>query len=214
MNTLVNPKSRNHLHRIPHPCPSPKGEGYVISLSLGRGTKGEGEKNCTTNGLITGLILTVFMIFGTIMLYNNSDFEGNMVIGYTVMLGAFLFVFFGIKQFRDKHNNGVITFGKAMKVGLYITLIASTMYVAAWLVEYYLFMPDFMDKYTAYELKHASPEELPKKTEEMATYYELYKNPLFVVLLTYAEVIPLGLIVSLISALVLKRKEKGHSASV
>jgi hypothetical protein len=87
------------------------------------------------------------------------------------------------------------------------------MYVIAWTIDYYLFVPDFMDKYTAHMIQQtraggASQVEIDGKISEMARFKEMYKNPLMVVLFTYAEILPLGLIVSAISALLLKRKVK------
>ena len=108
---------------------------------------------------------------------------------------------------------GLITFGTAFRVGLYISLIASTMYVGVWLIEYYFFMPDFMDKYADHVLKSAqasgiSQVELDKKVLEMQGYKDMYKNPLFVILLTYMEILPIGILITVISALILKRKVK------
>ncbi len=136
-----------------------------------------------------------------------------MLIGYATMLIAFAFIFVGIKNYRDKYNNGVITFGKAFKVGLFIALISSTFYVITWLVEYYAFMPDFMEKYSEHVLNQAktsgaSAAELAKQTEEMQGYKEMYKNPIFVILLTYMEILPLGLVISLIAAAVFRKKAK------
>lgn len=133
------------------------------------------------------------------------------------MILAFSLIFIGIRNYRNKYNNGVITFGKAFKRGLFITLIASTMYVVVWLIDYYLFIPDFMDKYTAHVLRQsqadgASQQELQKKAAEMAKFKEMYKNPLIVILLTYAEVMPIGLVITLISAAILKRRSKGPLA--
>ena len=144
---------------------------------------------------------------------SNENFEGSMLIGYATMILAFSLIFVAVKNFRDKHNNGYISFGKAFKIGLYITLIASTIYVAVWLVEYYLFIPDFMDKYAAKMLKNVktagvSQVEIDKQVSQIASYKEWYKNPFFVVMLTYCEVLPVGLIVSLICALILKRRSK------
>lgn len=171
------------------------------------------KKIILTNGLISGIIVSAFMVYGTLSCYNNPDFEPNMVLGYAGMLLAFIFVFIGIKQFRDKINNGAISFGKAFLVGLYISLIASTIYVAVWLVEYYVFIPDFMEKYTASLLKTAQQNgagltELEQQKTEMAFYSNLYKNPIGVILLSYAEILPIGLLFTLISALILKKKEK------
>ncbi len=134
-----------------------------------------------------------------------------MILSYATMLLAFSLVYVGIKNYRDKHKNGIISFGKAFKIGLYISLIASTIYVIVWLVDYYIFIPDFMDKYTTAVLNQTKAEgasqlDLDKKAAEMASYKEMYKNPLMVVLFTYAEILPVGLIVTLISALLLKRK--------
>ncbi|HYH56703.1 MAG TPA: DUF4199 domain-containing protein [Anseongella sp.] len=169
------------------------------------------KKNVVIFGLISGLIITAMMIGSTVACYRNENFEGNMVAGYAAMIIAFSFIFIGIRNFRDRYNAGLITFGKAFKIGLYITLIASTIYLLVWLVEYYLFIPDFMEKYIAHVMREAeasgaSQAELDKKAAQMDSYKEMYKNPLFVVIFTYLEVFPIGLVISLISALILKRK--------
>src|SRR5688500_7026342 len=108
------------------------------------------KRNVIVFGLISGLIITAFMVYGTLMCYNNADFDMSMAIGYASMIVAFSFIFVGVKNYRDKYNGGVISFGKAFKTGFYISLVASTMYVVVWLIEYYVFIPDFMEKYTAY----------------------------------------------------------------
>lgn len=167
-------------------------------------------------GIIAGLIVAGMMAFSTGYYCARGDFEGGMIYGYSAMIIAFSMIFVGIKSFRDKYNDGTIRFGKAFKVGFLITLIASTIYVLGWLINYYLFIPDFMDKYAAAMIAKAktsgiSAEELAKKTAEMAQMKEWYKNPLFVILMTYVEILPVGLVVALISALVLKRtKLKGE----
>lgn len=174
------------------------------------------KKTIWINGLIAGLIVTAMMVFSTIYCYNDPNFESSMVLGYLGMLLAFSFVFVGIKSYRDKFNSGVISFGKAFKIGLLITLIASTCYVAAWLIEYYFFMPDFMEKYTAHVIKQATESgataaEIKAQTATMETYKEWYKNPFLIIVMTYFEILPLGLILSLIAALVLKRKPKSEN---
>jgi len=166
-------------------------------------------------GLIAGFIVTAMMVISIAICYRTGEFQGNMLIGYATMLLAFSLIFVGIKNYRDKYNHGLISFGKAFKIGLYISLIASTLYVVVWLIDYYLFIPDFMDKYSAHIINEAkasgsSQLEIDKKVTEMAGFKEMYKNPLFIVLLTYAEILPVGLIVTLISALLLKRKTGGQ----
>ncbi|MGH2649433.1 MAG: DUF4199 domain-containing protein, partial [Ginsengibacter sp.] len=132
-------------------------------------------------------------------------------LGYATMLIAFSMIFVGVKNYRDKYAGGVISFGKAFKVGLFITLIASTIYVIVWMIEEHFFFPDFMDKYVTHELNRLqssgiSAAELAGKTKDLEQAKEMYKNPILKILMTYAEILPVGLIVTLISSLILKRK--------
>lgn len=170
------------------------------------------KKTVLIFGLISGSIVTAFMVYASTMCYKNADFKTSEVVGYAGMLIAFSFIFVGIKNYRDKFNNGVISFGKAFKTGLYISLIASSLYVGVWLIEYYLFMPDWLDKYCTHVINAkkaggVSSTEMQKTISQMASMQEMYKNPLFVILFTYVEVLPIGILISLISALILKRKE-------
>ena len=163
-------------------------------------------------GVIAGLIVGGMMLFSTSYFCSKGDFDHGLIYGYTAMLIASSMIFVGIKTFRDKHNGGTINFGKAFKVGFFISLIASTIYVISWLITYYFFIPDFMDKYAAVMISKAqasgiSKDQLAKKTAEMAQMKEWYKNPAFVILMTYVEILPVVLGVSLISAFILKRKE-------
>ncbi|MCF0055871.1 DUF4199 domain-containing protein [Dyadobacter sp. CY356] len=169
------------------------------------------KRNIIVCGLISGAIVAVMMVTSTSLCYQSGNFEGSMVIGYATMILAFSLIFVAVRNFRDKHNGGTVTFGEAFKIGLFISLIASTIYVLVWLVDYYLFVPDFLEKYSATMIKNVKEEggtsaEINKTVAEMAGYKEMYKNPLFVILLTYTEILPVGLIVSLICALILKRK--------
>lgn len=169
------------------------------------------KKNVLIFGSLAGLIVALWMVISIASCYSNPNFEANMWLGYGSMIVAFSLIFVGIKNFRDKYNNGAITFGKAFKIGLYIALIASTMYVLAWLVDYYLFIPDFMDKYAAHVITKAkangaSLAEINHQKAQMATYAQMYKNPFMVIVLTYLEILPVGLVISLIAALILKRK--------
>jgi hypothetical protein len=167
-------------------------------------------------GLIAGLIVSAMLVITLVIYKSSGDFEHGMIYGYASMLLAFSLIFVGIKNYRDKYNHGVINFGKAFKIGLFITLIASTIYVIVWLIDYYFFIPDYGEKYAAQMLEKlkasgASQMEVAKQTKEMASFSEMYKNPLFNALITYSEIIPVGLIVSLVSSLILKKKINTHT---
>ncbi len=166
------------------------------------------RKNVLTFGIILGTILCVNMIVMVNLCYTSPDMKRNDIVGYAALVLIFSLIFFGIRNYRDKQLNGIISFGKAFKTGAIIALISSTMYVIVWLFYYYLLVPDFLEHYIPLVLKNVSQTELPAKKIEMANFKEMYKNPFFVVLITYAEVLPIGLVVTIISSLLLKCKIK------
>ena len=172
------------------------------------------KKNIIIYGLIAGIIVSILMLFSVNSISHregNFDYNISLLIGYASMLLAFSLVFVGIRNYRDKYNEGVISFGKAFKIGIMIVLIASTIYVVAWLIDYFFFIPDFMEKYSADMLDKlktsgASQMEIDTQTKEMANLAVMYKNPFYNAMMTYMEILPVGLIVTLISSLILKRR--------
>lgn len=168
------------------------------------------QKNIIIYGIIAGIVVSIVMLFN-VNNEGNFDYDTSLLIGYASMVIAFSLVFVGIRNYRDKYNGSVISFGKAFKIGILIVLIASTIYVVAWLIDYFFFIPDFMEKYSAHTLDQlkangASQVEIDKQTKEMADFARMYKNPFFNAMMTYVEILPVGLIVTLISSLILKRK--------
>ncbi|SRR5579871_579348 len=173
------------------------------------------KKNIVIYGIIAGVVVSGLML---VSMSIKMDYDISLFVGYASMLIAFSLVFVGIRNYRDKYNNGVISFGKAFKIGIVIVLIASTIYVIVWLIDYFYFVPDYLEKYAAHMLDRlkaggASQIEIDKQAKEMAEQVRMYKNPLFNALMTYVEILPVGLIVTLISALILKRKKAKFSTN-
>ncbi|MBL7703589.1 MAG: DUF4199 domain-containing protein [Ferruginibacter sp.] len=171
------------------------------------------KKIVIVNGIVAGLIVGTIMFITVGIYHKTGDFENGMLVGYASMLLAFSMIFVAVKNYRDKHNGGIISFGKAFKIGILITLIASSIYVAVWLFEYYVFYPDFGEKYTAQMLEKlkaggASDTEIARQAKEMAGFNEMYKNPFFNALITYTEILPVGLLVTILCSFILKRKVK------
>jgi len=172
------------------------------------------KKNILIYGPIAGIVVSTLMLLSVNYASycdGKVDYATSLLIGYASMLIAFSLVFVGIRNYRDKYNEGVISFGKAFKIGILIVLIASTIYVIAWLIDYYFFIPDFAEKFSAHTLEKlkssgASQVEIDKQTTEMANFVRMFKNPFYNAMMTYIEILPVGLIVTLISSLILKRK--------
>lgn len=163
------------------------------------------KNNIFKKGILGGIIVSIVMTSMVFYMKTYPDREPSTILGFASMLLAYIFVILGIKQEREI-SNGVITFKRAFLTGLAISFIISTIYVLVWLVIYYNFFPDFMDKYSEMALKNTNPEALAAKITEMNQMKEWYKNPLMIILLTYMEIFPLGIVVSLIGALFLKKK--------
>lgn len=163
-----------------------------------------------TFGLIAGAILSIVMMF-TAPFLDRIGHDKGAIIGYTTMVLAFLMTYFGIKSYRDNVAGGTISFSRALGVGLMITVIASLCYVATWEVIYFRFVPDFGEKYAVYAVEQkrksgASQAEVDAKAKEMAAFVESYKNPLVNVSYTFLEPLPVGLLLTLVSAAMLRRK--------
>ena len=165
-----------------------------------------------TRGLASGAILVGLMAITLPLCMNGTiDFSYSQALGYGSMVLAFLFVFFGIRTYRQEVGGGSITFGKALQVGILITLITCVLYVIAWEIVYWGFWPDFLDELEAHTIAKLradgeSAATIAEMEANMAKFAELYRNPLFNVAVTFLEVLPVGLVVTLVSALILRRK--------
>jgi Protein of unknown function (DUF4199) len=167
-------------------------------------------------GLIAGSIFGLEMaIMLPLCMRGVVDFSKSEVVGYSAMVLAFLLVFFGVRTYREEVAGGTISFAKALGVGLLITAVACTVYVVAWEIVFWGFIPDFADQYGAFVIDKlradgASAAVIQAKQAEMAHFAELYTNPLFNILVTFLEPLPVGLLISLVSAAILRRRPEGR----
>lgn len=167
-------------------------------------------------GFIAGGIMSLMMIVSTV--FNLFEFDRGWIIGYTAMVLAFLMVYFGIRSYRDNVMGGAITFGRAFAVGICITLVACVCYVATWEVIYRRVYPDFEVKYAAHVIDKArasgaTQAQIDAKTRDMEKFQAMYKNPFMNVALTFIEPFPVGLLFTLASAGLLRRKRNDGDAT-
>lgn len=161
-----------------------------------------------TYGLLSGIVIIAIIITG-LQLADRVNFTGSEWFGYLVMLSALSFIFVGVKRFRDVERGGVIGFGAAFGIGAAIAVVAALAYVMVW--EAYLAMTDyaFMDQYIAgiRKAKQAAGLAGEALAREMAPMEEMrvqYRNPLFRLPMTFLEIAPVGLVVALVSAALLR----------
>jgi hypothetical protein len=168
------------------------------------------RKIVLTFGCLSGLVSSA-MMFGSLPFLETIGFNKGLVVGYTAIVLSFLFVFFGVRRYRESLNGERLTFLNAFAVGLMITLISCVFYVVSWEILSVNFMPDFVDKYSAQVLQElrasgASEAAIEAKTREMADFKVMYANPFMKAAFTFIEPFPVGLAISLISAFALRTR--------
>ena len=155
--------------------------------------------------LLGGLIFILSHFF-----LKNLDLGILEILGWASILASLSFVFFGIKHFRDKLNNGLITFGKALIIGLAISAIAALAISLLDIIYVKFINPDFANEYIQHTLNGLkdtlSAEEFAQKKTTLEEEMKLYDNPAFAGLFMFALIFAVGIIVSLISSLILQRK--------
>jgi len=129
--------------------------------------------------------------------------------GYLVMLVALSLIFVGVKRYRDIECGGIIRFGRAFGLGLAMALVAAAVYIAGWEIFLALSGDDFIGEFSAQHLEAlraggASADEIARAQAEMAWVVDNYPNPLFRIPLTFAEIFPVGLLVAMVSAALLR----------
>ncbi|MEO8374709.1 MAG: DUF4199 domain-containing protein [Sphingomonas bacterium] len=161
-----------------------------------------------TYGLLSGLVVCAILIAG-FTFAEHLNFAHQLWFGYLVMLVVLTFIFVGVKRYRDVERGGVIKFLPALGLGLAIAAAAGVAYALLWEVYLAATHYRFMDQYIAGIASHAraaglSGEKLASKMAELETMRAQYANPLFRIPMTFLEIFPVGFIVALVSAILLR----------
>lgn len=175
------------------------------------------KKTVLIYGVIAGVINLIVSYLIFVVLGDAFSHSQNEVMGYLVMIVSLSIIFVAIKQHRDNTLGGIIKFKTAFLLGLYISLIAGTIYVANW--EIYMQTSgsdDFIEQYQSSMISNmradgASEAEIQEQIEKNEYYQEMYSNTFFRILITYSEILPVGLIISLLSAFLLKNPQLAPS---
>ncbi|MEO6759736.1 MAG: DUF4199 domain-containing protein, partial [Saprospiraceae bacterium] len=171
------------------------------------------QKTILRYGLLSGAVAALLMVVTALRIRANPDFENGYFYGYAGILLSMVFVFLGVRSYREQVNGGTISFGKGLQIGLLIALISGVFYALTWMVASEIWLPDFMAKFVDHSLAKlqasgADPAEIERQTATMRQYQEMYKNPLLKFGLTFLEPFPVGLLVALLSALILRKKTR------
>jgi hypothetical protein len=176
------------------------------------------KKTVLTFGLISGVVAMLLM-FLTMTFVERIGFDKGFIVGYTGIVVSLLLVPFGIRSYRENVGAGNITFGRAFAIGILITLISCICYVIAWEFIYFQlhWFPDFAEKYSAYAVEKArasgaSQQVIEATRQDMQNMKAMLDNPLTNAAMTFIEPFPVGLIITVISAAILRKKKRAAEA--
>ena len=176
------------------------------------------KKNVWKYGGLSGLVLALAMGL-TVPFEHHIKATYGMAIGYTIMVLSFLIVFVGVKHYRDTDRGGFIGFGRAFSAGALMMLISCLCYVAMWEVLSATVEKHFAHDYAAGMVKRAQNSglqgaALDAKIAEAHNFEVMYSKPLYRMSMTLLEPLPVGLVMALVTAGILRRKpeDRLHSA--
>ena len=167
--------------------------------------------NLIKYGLAAGGLNVIGWFVGNWLTNDNSSISLSEYLGYVAMLLSLSLVFFGIKDYRDNELNGHISFIQGIKKGMVIVLTAAIIYVIGWEIYFPNFMIDFGEDYQNkllmdLENQGLNAQQIASEKEKLANWLNNYQNPFIRIGLTFSEIFPVGLIVTLISSSLLSKK--------
>lgn len=161
-------------------------------------------------GVIAGLIVALPMLAYVLSLPADASRMPSILLTYLLMLVALSMVYFGIRHYRDKALGGGIAFPPALGLGLAISAVAGVFYAAAWEVSQAFMSFDFADLYAKTMVENVraaggDAEALAAARKRAEDFLALYRQPAFRISMSFLEIFPVGVLVSLISALMLRK---------
>ena len=161
-------------------------------------------------GLMAGLVVGTALVGVSVAYGGQPPPDWGMAAGFASMLLALSAVFVGVKQHRDTARGGVIRFWPAFGLGLGISAVAGLVYVAAWELCLVLADRDFAAFFANSMVEGARSKgvdgaRLEQVIAEAQAFEAMYRNPLVRMPMTFVEIFPVGVLVSLVSALALRR---------
>jgi hypothetical protein len=173
------------------------------------------KKTVLRYGGFSVLFMVLFFLVEMLVFAQKKDFKVQEIFGWVGIFISTMFIFFGIRYYRDQYNDGSLSFGKGLKVGLLILLMPSLAF-GIFNVIYVMLNPDFMETYYNYQvtqLKESLPAgEATLKIQAMEKEKEMWMSPAVQFFGMFLSVFAVGLVVTVISTLVLRRSAERAQA--
>jgi hypothetical protein len=163
-----------------------------------------------------GVLVIVLSGIIQFIVFPKCNYETQEVIGYLTIFLSMIFVFIGIRHFRNHINNGMLTFGQGLKVGTLIVLIPSVFFGLFDILYAKVINPswasDYYGHYAEEIRKNTDPEKVQPALDKLQSQMEMFSNPVMQFIIMFGSVFVIGFIVTIISSLALMRKQKLSAA--
>lgn len=163
-------------------------------------------------GILGALTILALNLIHFFVIMKIAGYEVQEASGYLTIFISMIFVFLGIRRYRDHVNGGFLTFGQGLKIGLLIVLIPAVLFGLLDILYTEVIDPGWLDEYyknTVEKMRSTiPPEKLQAALDKLQSQKEMFSNPVMQFLLMAATVLIIGLIVTIISSLTLMRKKK------
>ena len=150
-------------------------------------------------------ILIVLGLINWFVIARPMGYRASEIVGYLSMVLALSMIYFAIRHFRMQYGNGSVSFGQGFRIGMFITLITSALFFIYSALYFLIWGDEFKewaDQHFQSSLSSEKYQEYVLQVEQMGA---LYNNVAFQGLVMFLTVFFIGLIITLISATVLKR---------
>jgi Ca2+/Na+ antiporter len=158
--------------------------------------------------IITTLVILVLGAIQLFVLMPATDYKTAEVTGYLTIVLAMIFIFFGIKKYREL-NDGILSFGQGLKVGLLIALMPAVCFGLFDLLYTEVINPSWGEDYFQYHLqqvRESTPtDQVSAKIQKLEEQKETYGKPYILFMIMFLTVFIIGAMVAIISALTLRR---------
>ncbi len=162
-------------------------------------------------GLYAGFLIVVLVAIQFFLIIPNTDYSTAEVTGYLTIVLSMIFIYFGIRHYRDHHNGGSLSFGEGLKVGLLIALVPAAFFGLFDLLYTEWINPAWQDDYYQYQLlqirESAEPAKIDEKIRKMDEQRQSFDSPAMLFFLMFATAFVIGAIVTIISALTLRKNK-------
>lgn len=151
-------------------------------------------KNTVIKFGIYGFILSATLFLAGLYFGQDIDFATQEVVGYLTIVISLIFVFFGIKHFRDHENNGALSLKSGLIIGILISVFTASGIAIVDYIYTSVINPDFFKEYAEMMREQGHTGEIPEWGSG------------FMAFIMFATVLVIGIIISIISTFILQRK--------